>query len=189
MDSTDTGATKPVSGMPRFLVELVAWSAGQRDSTGEGQCRRDGVSIRGSWMNERGSMMPLLGGAIVLILAITLGITSATSLLIERMRLLALADSVALFASESFDPSQVRRSGSGTILPLTSAGVESSAREFLNTVGPGSLEAVSLVSATTPDGRYAEVTMSSLWRPPVVTEFFPVSLRISATGSAQTFAR
>ena len=38
-------------------------------------------------MSERGSMMPLFGGATVLLLSMALGVAGASSLLIERQRL------------------------------------------------------------------------------------------------------
>ena len=41
-------------------------------------------------------MLPLFGGAVILGLVIIFGISAATSLLIERQRLFALADSAAL---------------------------------------------------------------------------------------------
>ena len=44
-------------------------------------------------------------------------------------------------------------------------------------------------SAHTPDGWHAEVTLSSVWSAPVVSEFFPDSLRIRVEARAQTFLR
>ena len=37
------------------------------------------------------------------------------------------------------------------------------------------------------NGRHAEVRLSSMWAPPVVSDFFPASLRISATARSQVF--
>ncbi|MDP4971942.1 MAG: hypothetical protein NWP95_00340 [Pontimonas sp.] len=44
-------------------------------------------------------------------------------------------------------------------------------------------------TAPTPDGWHAEVTLSSMWSPPVVSEFFPDTLRIRVEARAQTFLR
>ncbi len=40
--------------------------------------------------------------------------------------------------------------------------------------------------ATTLDGRSATVTLSAVWRPPVVAPFFPDGIRIDATATART---
>ena len=140
-------------------------------------------------MSERGSMMPLLGGAAVLLLVMVIGVASATSLLVERQRLYSLADGAAIYASENFDPAQVSRVGSRSRAPLTSSRVQQSAKEFLQRVGSEDLDSVRLESARTPDGWHAEVTLSSLWSPPVVSEFLPEVLRLRVDARAQTFLR
>ncbi len=140
-------------------------------------------------MSERGSMMPLFGGATVLLLSMALGVAGASSLLIERQRLYSLADGAAVFASESFDPTAVSKQGSRVRAPLTSYRVRQSAEEFLETVGSQELTKVVLESAHTPDGWHAEVGLSSLWSPPVVSHFLPTTLRIQVEARAQTFLR
>lgn len=140
-------------------------------------------------MNERGSMMPLLGGAVVLLLVMVIGVAGATSLLVERQRLFSLADGAAIYASENFDPTQVSRVGWRSRAPLSSGRVEQSAREFLQRVGSEDVDSVRLEAARTPDGWHAEVTLSSLWSPPIVSEFFPEALRLRVDARAQTFLR
>ena len=140
-------------------------------------------------MSERGSMMPLLGGAAVLLLVMVIGVAGATSLLVDRQRLFSLADGAAIYASENFDPAQVSRMGSRSRAPLTSSRVQQSAGEFLRRVGSKDLDSVRLESARTPDGWHAEVTLSSLWSPPVVSEFLPEVLRLRVDARAQTFLR
>ena len=134
-------------------------------------------------------MVPLFGGAALLLVAIAIGITAATSLLVERHRLLSVADGAAIYASESFDPSLVTREGSRSRAPLSTAVVRASAVEFLARVGHEGLDSVQLESAGTPDGWHAEVSLSSLWSPPVVSYFLPAALRIEVDARAQTFLR
>jgi hypothetical protein len=50
----------------------------------------------------------------------------------------------------------------------------------------GRFEALNLDAASTPDGRSAQVTVSAIWRPPVVTLFVPEGLRIDATAVSRT---
>ena len=118
-----------------------------------------------------------------------LGVVGASSLLVERQRLYSLADGAAVFASENFDPALVSRVNSRPRAPLTSNRVRQSASEFLQRVSSGGLDGVLVESAHTPDGWHAEVTLSSVWSPPLVSEFFPDSLRIRVEARAQTFLR
>ena len=132
-------------------------------------------------------MLPLFGGAVILGLVIIFGISAATSLLIERQRLFALADSAALAGAESFDPAKLSLTSSGIQAPLESARVAAAARNFLTSADSSGLESLALEAAHTPDGRHTEVRLSSMWAPPVVSDFFPASLRISATARSQVF--
>ena len=125
----------------------------------------------------------------MLLLVMVIGVAAATSLLVERQRLFSLADGAAIYASENFDPAQVSRVGSRSRAPLTSSRVQQSAKEFLQRVGSEDLDSVRLESARTPDGWHAEVTLSSLWSPPVVSEFLPEVLRLRVDARAQTFLR
>lgn len=129
--------------------------------------------------------MPLVAGALALGLAMIFGVASATSLLIERARLYALADAAATAASESFDPVRVRLTAGGVLAPLSTRGVQDTVADYLDRVGGGPLRGIVIEAATTPDGVVAEVTLSSLWSPPVVSEFFPPTLRIAVTATAQ----
>ena len=140
-------------------------------------------------VSERGSILPLIGGAVMLLLVMVFGVSASTSLLIERARLFALADGAAIAAAESFNPQSVIRTSQGVITPMTSAEVKTQSVAFLQAVGQGSLEGVLLERAVSVNQRVVEVTLSSLWAPPMVSQFFPASMRISVTARAQVFIR
>ena len=140
-------------------------------------------------VSERGSILPLIGGAVMLLLVMVFGVSASTSLLIERARLFALADGAAIAAAESFNPQSVIRTSQGVITPMTSAEVRTQSVAFLQAVGQGSLEGVLLERAVSVNQRVVEVTLSSLWAPPMVSQFFPTSMRISVTARAQVFIR
>jgi hypothetical protein len=72
---------------------------------------------------------------------------------------------------------------------MTSAEVKTQSVAFLQAVGQGSLEGVLLERAVSVNQRVVEVTLSSLWAPPMVSQFFPASMRISVTARAQVFIR
>ena len=140
-------------------------------------------------MSERGSILPLVGGAVALALIMIFGVTSATSLLLERQRLYALGDFAAVVAAESFSLQNVRLTGVGVEAPLTSGGVLASVENYLSRAGVGALRDVKIERAHTPDGRVAEVTLSSRWSPPVISDFFPQQLQLLATARAQAIIR
>ena len=143
--------------------------------------------LRRQGAGETGSALPLVGGAVLLLLTIIFGVTSATSLLIERQRLYSLADAAAVFAAESFAPADVRLGASGIVAPLTNSGVYQATLLYLQSVGEGNLSEVRLDQAITPDGRRADVTLSSLWSPPIVSDFLPSIVRLSVTAHSQVF--
>ena len=144
-------------------------------------------SLRRQGAGETGSALPLVGGAVLLLLTIIFGVTSATSLLIERQRLYSLADAAAVFAAESFAPADVRLGTSGIVAPLTNSGVYQATVFYLHSVGEGNLSEVRLDRAITPDGRRAEISLSSRWQAPLFSDFFGAQLRISVTAQSQVF--
>ena len=48
------------------------------------------------------------------------------------------------------------------------------------------IQQVGIDAAFTPDDSSATVTMSSTWRPPVVTIFVPDGIRVDATATARS---
>ena len=87
----------------------------------------------------------------------------------------------------------VAERGVSRAVPMSLSAIEirvrQSASEFLQRVSSEDLDGVLVESAHTPDGWHAEVTLSSVWSPPLVSEFFPDSLRIRVEARAQTFLR
>lgn len=138
---------------------------------------------------ERGSILPLVAGAMALALAVTLGVASATSLTIERHRLVALAEATALRGAESFDPARLRRSGNEVVAPLESDRVADAALEFLRGVPEISHHGLRLVRGDTPDGRRARVVLEATWRAPLWSEFLPLSIPIRAEALSQSVIR
>jgi hypothetical protein len=56
-------------------------------------------------------------------------------------------------------------------------------------VGRTRLDDLRIEAATSPDGQSAEVSLSSSWRPPVLTLFVPEGVRLEATSSARSVLR
>ena len=72
------------------------------------------------------------------------------------------------------------------VLERCFAEVRAAVRAYLAGNPIGTLEALRLEQATSADGRSATVTVSAIWRPPVVSAFVPEGLRIDATAVSRT---
>ena len=140
-------------------------------------------------MSQRGSTLPLIAGALALTVALVVGVVSATSLIIERHRLVALAEATALRAAESFDPARLRRGAEELIAPLDNARVNRAAREFLATTPAHAHTDLRLIRADTPDGRRARVILQSTWQAPVWSQFLPVTIPVRAEASSRAVIR
>lgn len=136
--------------------------------------------------DDSGSILPLICFYGALALLVTLMVASATSLYLERKRLFTLADGAALVGAESFDLDAVTMTPDGPRATLTDSGVRDAVGSYLASNPIGSFEALHLDEAITRDGRSAEVTVSAVWRPPVVTLFVPEGLRLDATAVSRT---
>jgi hypothetical protein len=140
---------------------------------------------------EGGSTLVLTLGFATLALVVTLVVAAATSLYIERKRLLALADSAALVGAEAFDLGDVHVSddGSDVTVHLEPDSVAEAVASHVDRVGRSRLHDLRIDAATTPDGQSAAVSLSSSWRPPVLTLFLPEGVRLDATSSARSVLR
>lgn len=135
---------------------------------------------------EDGSTIPLVAGFGVLALALVLVVAAASSLYLERKRLFTLADGAALVGAEAFDLDEVDPTERGLRPELEPVDVQAAVAEYLGGTATGSFEGLVLEQATTVDGRSATVTLSAIWRPPVVAVFFPEGMRIETTALARS---
>jgi Putative Flp pilus-assembly TadE/G-like len=145
-----------------------------------------GLAVRGLARDDEGSILPLICFFGALALLVTLLVASATSLYLERKRLFTLADGAALVGAESFDLSDVSATSHGLNIELIPGDVRHAVNDYLHGNPIGRFEALHLDEATTLDGRSAQVTVSAIWRPPVVTLFVPAGMRIDATAVSRT---
>jgi hypothetical protein len=135
--------------------------------------------------DDDGSTLPLVAAFGALGLALVLVAAAASSLYLERKQLFTLADGAALVGAEAFDLSDVGVVDGRPDVVLDPADVHRDVSGFLASMPNGGFEALVLEQATTPDGDSATVTLSAVWRPPIVTVFFPDGLRIEATATAR----
>lgn len=132
---------------------------------------------------EDGSTLLLTIGFAALALSLIVAVTAATSMLIERRRLFTVADGAALAAAEAFALEQVRFDGATATPALADAAVDQAAAAWTARAS-GGLDGIR-VDAASADARSATVTISSLWRPPVVSLLLPEGIRLDVTSSAR----
>ena len=121
-----------------------------------------------------------------LAVVVILGVMGATSLYIERKRLLTLADGAALAGAEAFDLTAVTATDDGLRAALDSSDVGAAAADYLAAAPHGSLEQLRVESAASPDGRSAEVVLSAWWRPPVLVLVLPDGIRLDVESTARS---
>jgi uncharacterized membrane protein len=134
--------------------------------------------------NAEGSTLLLVIFAVLLAVAVLLGTVAASSLYLERKRLFLLADGAALAASQNFALQNVAVDVAQRQLTfrLTTTDVLQGSRAYLTAADA---RGVRIVSATTPDGVTAEVSVAATWHPPVIGFFMPGGVRLEATARAR----
>jgi hypothetical protein len=145
------------------------------------------MSLSQKIRDDEGSTLPLIAAFGALGLAIVLVAAAASSLYLERKQLFTLADGAALVGAEAFDLADVNLdpvTGEPGVL-LDSADVHRDVAAFIAGNPNGGFEGLVLEEASTRDGESATVTLSAVWRPPIVTVFFPEGIRIETTATAR----
>jgi hypothetical protein len=145
------------------------------------------MSLSQKIRGDEGSTLPLIAAFGALGLAIVLVAAAASSLYLERKQLFTLADGAALVGAEAFDLADVNLdpvTGEPDVL-LDSADVHRDVASFIAGNPNGGFEGLVLEEASTRDGESATVTLSAVWRPPIVTVFFPEGIRIETTATAR----
>lgn len=137
------------------------------------------MTMAGVDHEEEGSVLLLTLGYVVLALAVVFVCVCATDLYIAQKRLDALADSAALAGADGFT---LQVEGGAVRAELTDAGVRAQSAALVEAL-PGESE---LVSATTPDGVSARVTVATTWHPPLVSPFVPEGVALESTATSRT---
>ncbi|MFD5226887.1 pilus assembly protein TadG-related protein [Microbacterium sp. NPDC058342] len=132
--------------------------------------------------DDDGSILPLILGYALLAIAVILVCVCATDLYIAQKRLDSLADAAALAGADGFT---LAADGNSVSAELTDEGVHDQAASLIDAVSPESR----LVSAVTPDGVSARVTVSADWHPPLVSAFVPDGVSLEATATTRTALR
>ena len=129
--------------------------------------------------DDEGSVMLLTLGYAVLAIALILVGANAASLYLAQKHVDSVADAAALAGADGF--ALVLQAGEPRAI-LTNEGVRAQASALVDIAGSG----VSLVSATTPDGVSARVTVAATWHPILFSVFVPSGVALDATATSRT---
>lgn len=128
---------------------------------------------------EEGSILPLTLGYALLALATIFVCVCATSLYLTQKRLDSLADAAALAGADGFSITLTGDTVQATL-------VDAAVREQASAIVDASAHEASIISAGTPDGLSARVTVSTVWHPPLVSMFVPDGVVLEATATSRT---
>ncbi|WP_244893151.1 pilus assembly protein TadG-related protein [Agreia bicolorata] len=125
-----------------------------------------------------------------LALLVVLVVVGASSLYLERTRLFTVADGAALAGAESFSLDDVELVESAVVPRLDPVAVDAAVDRYLaNTPSAAEFADLTVIEATTTDGRSATVTLSASWRPAVLSLIVPNGFPIEVTSVARSVFR
>lgn len=133
---------------------------------------------------EEGAAVPLIVGLFAIALAFVVIAAGATSLHLDRLRLLTVADGAALAGAESFRIADVSVIGNDVVPALSSGAVQEAVDAYVADAAAPDLEGLTVVRAVSADGRSATVELRATWRPPLVSPLLPDGLPITVTSTA-----
>lgn len=157
-----------------------------------------GVRARAAALRRRGGgdegqimLLSIVYGLVALTLVLV--VVSVSAIYLERKRLLALADAAAADAADAVDDDSYFGAGRpiSAALPLTDASVKADVADYLAAAPDAVVDFESLLvlePTGTPDGVTAQVSLSSVVRPPVVTwvlQPWSDGFRVSVTARAE----
>ena len=128
---------------------------------------------------DEGSVLLLTLGYAVLAIAVILVGANTASLYLAQKRVDSVADAAALAGADGF--TLVLQDGEPRAI-LTDAAVRVQASALVDIAG----SEVSLVSATTPDGVSARVSVAATWHPLLFSVFVPSGVPLEATATSRT---
>jgi hypothetical protein len=158
---------------------------------------RRGVVRGAGGEGESGQIMLLTSAFVAFALLLVTVVVSATGVHLDRKRLFDVADAAALDAADSmsedlFYENRPVEPEEGALLVLSDREVRASVESFL-AAHPEMLDdlhAVTIVEASTPDGRTAQVRLAGLSRPVLVswvTQLWSEGIVVRAESSARAW--
>jgi uncharacterized membrane protein len=146
--------------------------------------------VNGCFRSDEGSTLLLTIFYAALALLVVLVVVASSSLYLERTRLFTLADGAALAGAESFSLDDIDLVDSAVVPRLDPQTVDAAVDEYLaNTPSAASFDDLTVVEATTADGRSATVRLSATWKPALLSLIAPEGFPIDVTSVARSVFR
>jgi hypothetical protein len=133
---------------------------------------------------DEGAAVPLIIGLFVIAAGFVVVAAGATSLHLERLRLLTVADDAALAGAESFRVADVAVQGDTVVPSLAPAAVRAAVDDAVAGADERDLDALTVVAAGSIDGRSASVQLRAIWHPPILSPLLPDGLPVTVTSTA-----
>lgn len=148
------------------------------------------AAARARLNSDEGSILLLTIFYAALALLVVLVVVGASSLYLERTTLFTLADGAALESAESFSLDDVELVDSAVVPRLDPSAVDTAVERYLaDTPSSAEFADLTVVEATTPDGRSSTVTLSATWRPAILSLIVPTGFPIEVTSVARSAFR
>jgi hypothetical protein len=141
--------------------------------------------------DEEGQVAVLIIGFVAISLLILAVVMAASSVYIERKKLLSVADGAAVAAADTFTLADVEP-GEGAPVPRLSDGAVNSAvqRYLAETGAAGRFNGLSVSGGTgSPESRTAHVELSAVVHPPMVNFLVPEGVPITVFSDARSHLR
>ncbi len=166
----------------------VGPSGRSRSGDNNGGDGNSGDGNSGDGNSQRGQLMVLIIGYVLLALLVATVVAAASSVYLEHKKLLSLADGASVAAADSFTLGQLEGASGSPTAVLSAGRVRSTALDYLNRNGAfGRFSGLAVGPATgSPDGSTAVVVLSAAVHPPVVNFLVPDGIRIEATSTARS---
>lgn len=137
---------------------------------------------------EDGQIMVMIIGYVLLSLLLATVIMAVSAVYIEHKKLLSVADGASSAAADSFTLGQVDGGAAGPTAVLSKERVQSVTQAYLTRNGAHArFDGLAIAPGTgTPDTATAEVALTSIVRPPVVSFLLPDGIPIVAKSTARS---
>ncbi len=152
-----------------------------------------GVNGRGDkWQPERegdesGQVMILVIGYVILTLMVLTVVMAISAVYLEHKKLLSVADSASLAASDNFGVGEVQDGTSGPAPALTNTSVQAATAKYMSDTGAAAQFNNLSISGQTgaPEGRTARVVLTAVVHPPIVNYLVPAGIDIVVVSEAR----
>ncbi len=138
--------------------------------------------------DDQGQIMVLIIGYVVLSLLVVTVVMAVSSVYIGDKRLLAVADSAAVAAADTFSLGQVKMTEGAPVTILNDQAVNNAVASYLNrTAAAERFNDLAVDPATgTADSRTAHVVLTAVVHPPIVNVLVPDGIPIAVVSDARS---